>query len=162
MSNSNEKNYSKKNRFILNLYCEIYASYTIALSAGAWLYSLCMSTTSACIESTTNSPDTTTDTTGEPLENVPTIKYQHSEHQNFKSCYKFESSGINGPQIFACYCDRVLSHQYLPMVENFHGAILATWSINFIMDHNTLRSICINKPLHLSLRSCVQIYRRNS
>ena len=78
----------------------------------------------AYIESTMNSPDTSTDTIGEPLENVPTIKYQHSEHQDFESRYKFESSGINGPQIFACYCDRVLSHQYLLWLKIFMGPFL--------------------------------------
>ena len=126
MSNSNEKHYSKENRFIPNLYCEIYALHTIALSAGAWLYSLCVCLlpVHAYIESTMNSPDTSTDTIGEPLENVPTIKYQHSEHQNFESRYKFESSGINGPQIFACYCDRVLSHQYLLWLKIFMGPFL--------------------------------------
>ena len=36
-------------------------------------------------ESTMNSPDTSTETTGDPLGNVPTITYRASYHHNFKS-----------------------------------------------------------------------------
>ena len=31
----------------------------------------------------------------------------------------FGSSGINGTQIFACYCDRVLGHRYLLWLKIF-------------------------------------------
>ena len=31
----------------------------------------------------------------------------------------YGSSGINGTQIFACYCDRVLGHRYLLRLKNF-------------------------------------------
>ena len=33
--------------------------------------------------------------------------------------YLLGSSGINGTQIFACYCDRVLGHRYLLWLKNF-------------------------------------------
>ena len=43
-----------------------------------------------------------------------------------KLCYpkNLGSSGINGPQIFACYCDRVLGHRYLLWLKIFAGPFL--------------------------------------
>ena len=38
---------------------------------------------------------------------------------NSAQMYILRSSGINGTQIFACYCDRVLGHRYLLWLKIF-------------------------------------------
>ena len=63
----------------------------------------------------------------------------------------FGSSGINGTQIFACYCDRVLGHRYLLWLKIFAVPFLPLDPFILSLTPNTVH---VPPPLLLVAMQC--------
>ena len=60
----------------------------------------------------------------ESLDQQPSTSQDQDQTVSGAAPTQSGSSGMNGPQIFACYCDRVLGHRYLLRLKIFTGPFL--------------------------------------